>query len=303
MEIKDFRFYFGAASGSSRKALKKMDEPDVMISHHTSNNKPWPCESLFIDSGGFSLMQKKGEHPPTKEYLKYVKQNVPELWAYQDYPCEPQILEEYDRTVSDHIDYTVNKAYENSELAREMEIDSTPVVPIQGWEPNDYLECLDRLKDWGLVETDTYVAIGSVCGRNARDEIATIVEAISEELHPNNKLHAFGVKQDVLKYDKIVGMLDSADSLSYDWDYSMDFPGPRWQQVCYNYMEMKKRIVEGMGISELEPQGDRHSKDKEMFIETLNEQTGYEGESQGRVTKDQISHWAEALMKRHEKVS
>lgn len=299
MEIEDFRFYFGAASGSSRKTLQKMDEPDIMISHHTNNNSPWPCKSLFIDSGGYSLMQKAGEHPPAEEYLSYVKKNVPELWAYQDYPCEPDILKEYNRTVEDHIRLTVDKACENRKLAREMGIESTEVVVLQGWEPTEYIDCLDRLKDHGLVDDETYIGIGSVCGRNARDDIAKIVKTVNNELSPTNKIHAFGVKQDVLRYSEIVEMLDSADSLSYDWDYTMKFPGPRWHQVCYNYMLMKERLADNMCVDTIESDGDRYTTNKKLYIEQLNKVTGYNGNSSSNITKSQISHWAEYFMRHY----
>lgn len=302
MQLEDFTFYFGAASGSSRKTLKLMNEPDVMISHHTKNNSPWPCNSLFIDSGGYSLMQKTGKHPPVNKYLTYVKNNSPELWAYQDYPCEPDILEDYNRTVEDHIEYTVERAHENRKVASEMEIGATPVVVLQGWKPNDYLHCLDLLKDRGLVKNDTYVGVGSVCGRNAQEDIKQIIEAISDELHDKNKIHAFGVKQDVLKYGELVNVLDSADSLSYDWDYSASFPGPRWHQVCYNYMEMKKRIARSMGIIETNTGKDRYTDNKEMYIETLNNICEFEDNSNGSITKAQLRQWASCLIKRHESI-
>ena len=50
-------FYYGAASGSSRIALQKMEEENVMISYGTKNNSVWGgIENLFIDSGGYRFI-------------------------------------------------------------------------------------------------------------------------------------------------------------------------------------------------------------------------------------------------------
>ena len=65
MKIGDFTFYFGASSGSSRKALQQLQEPHLMLNYATQNNQPWDVEELFTDSGGYSFMKGKGEYKTT----------------------------------------------------------------------------------------------------------------------------------------------------------------------------------------------------------------------------------------------
>lgn len=238
-EINDFTFYFGAASGSARKVLRQMEEPDVMISYTTQNNQPWDCESLFIDSGGYSLMKHIGKHDHADDYLDYVERSGAEYFALQDYPCEPDILEKYDRSVQTHQYMSLEAGCHTLVRAQERGIDAKPVAVLQGWDLEDYYNCL-RIYDRGGLMTD-YVGIGSVCRRNAAADIREIIVAMRQCL-PRQKLHAFGVKKDVLGYRDVRQALDSADSLAYDWSYTKDVPGPRWHQVTHNYLEFKRSL-------------------------------------------------------------
>jgi hypothetical protein len=235
----DFRFFFGVAGGSAKKALRHLEEPDIMLSYATANNTPVDCENLFIDSGGYSLMIEKGEHEPPAEYLDYLETADPEYFALQDYPCEPEIMDEYDRSVQQHQELTREYHAEGLAKARDRGLDGEPIAVLQGWERDDYIRCIERFEDAGLL-TD-YLGIGSVCRRNAGDEITQIVTAIREQL-PNRKLHAFGVKTSVLKNRRALNALDSADSLAYDYSYEQTVPGPRWHQVAHNYLSFKERI-------------------------------------------------------------
>lgn len=212
--MESFDFYYGAASGSERKALRQLEEPNVMINYATVNNTPWSeIENLFIDSGGYSFMLGKGEYGTSnKEYLNFIEQHQPELFALRDYPCEPEVLEEHNRTVDDHLKATTEKHKELLNLMSSFNIESQPVSVIQGWELNDYLKHLKMMKNEGTL-TD-YVAIGSVCRRNQDQEIREIISEINDRIG-DRKLHAFGVKNNVLRFENIRNNLDSADSLAY----------------------------------------------------------------------------------------
>lgn len=246
----DFTFFFGAASGSARKALQRLEEPNVMLSYATENNQPWDCETLFIDSGGYSLMIQTGEHDPADDYLDYIESVEPEYFALQDFPCEPDVLEKYGRSVMDHREFSVEAQAQCLAWAEDRGIESEPVAVLQGWELDDYLHCIDRFEQEGVL-TD-YVGIGSVCRRHAEDDIKDIVQAIHARI-PNRRLHAFGVKKSVLEIPGVVDALASADSLAYDWSYAKDIPGPRWHQVAHNYLEFKKSIVEAVEGEQVEP--------------------------------------------------
>lgn len=252
MEGEDFRFYFGAASGSARKALQQMEEPHVMLSYATQNNQRWPgIDALFVDSGGYSLMLDTGTHDSAAKYLDYVESVRPAYFALQDFPCEPEILDEYGRSVFKQQELSVEYSASVLAMARDRGITerSEPVAVLQGWEPEDYARSIERYRDEGLL-TD-YVGIGSVCRRNADADIAEIVRVVRSRL-PNRKIHAFGVKRDVLSRPAVLRMLDSADSLAYDWSYERTLSGPWWHQVALNYLQFKERLYDVVGGSDRE---------------------------------------------------
>ena len=240
-----FTFYFGAASGSARKALQMMNEPNVMISHATANNTPWyGIESLFIDSGGYSLMQSNdGEHGPIGPYVDYLRRHEPELYALRDYPCEPDLLDDLGRTVEDHQQRTTEEAIRTLESVGD--IDSQPVTVIQGWTADDYLSHIDTLEDHGI-PLDT-VGIGSVCRRNAEGDIRSVIAAVRDRL-PDAQIHAFGVKTSLFTaFPETVNMLDSADSLAYEYRTpQMNPDGKTWKDACVAYWKMNRSINEAV---------------------------------------------------------
>ena len=242
----DFTFFYGAASGSSRKALRQLEEPNIMINYATHNNSVWEgIENLFIDSGGYSFMKGKGEYSTSdKEYLQYVENNKPDFFALRDYPCETEVLEEHDTTVRKHQEKTTERHRNLLELLEIFDIDAQPVSVIQGWKLEDYLRHINQMKQKGVL-TD-YVAIGSVCRRNKDEEIREIVNAVSSRIG-DRKLHAFGVKSNLLRFEDMRKNLDSADSNAFDMssryaDYKVN-PGTRgFQDLALHYLQFKKKI-------------------------------------------------------------
>lgn len=246
-----FTFYFGAASGSSRKALRKLDEPNVMLNYATKNNTPWEgIDRLFIDSGGYSFMKGMGEFETTnKEYLRFISEHKPELWALRDYPCEPDVLEEHDRTVENHQRMTTDRHRELLNLYEDpnYSVPGQPVAVLQGWRVDNYLRHLDQMKDAGTLTQ--YVGIGSVCRRNRESEIREIVLRVSEALPAwVDRLHAFGVKGSVLKFPDVRAALSSADSQSYEmqaqWGtlHDLDAGSKTWRDSALEYLRQKRRV-------------------------------------------------------------
>lgn len=241
------KFYYGAASGSSRKALRQMEEPNVMINYATQNNKPWEgIENLFVDSGGYSFILGKGEYTTTnKEYLEYVEKHQPELFALRDYPCEPDVLEEHDRTVEEHQEMTIEKHKELRELMKEFDIESKPLSVIQGWELEDYLNHIKRMKEEDLITE--HIGIGSVCRRGQDEEIRRIILEVNKALPDYCKIHAFGVKSNILRFAEVCEVLHSADSQAFDMasrydDESVDETDNGFRNVTFHYLKFKKEI-------------------------------------------------------------
>lgn len=218
-----------------------------MISYGTKNNSVWGgIENLFIDSGGYSFIASKKDYTTTdREYLEYIEDNNPDLFALRDYPCEPDVLKQYNRTVDDHIEFTIEKHRSLLELLDEFNISAKPVCIVQGWNLSDYKRCLDRLREEDLL-TD-YVGIGSVCRRNEDKRIKNIITAIRKELPSKKKLHAFGVKHNLLIFDNVVEALDSCDSLAYE--YKTQYMGyisgtltKSFRDSTLSYLKFKRKI-------------------------------------------------------------
>lgn len=258
-----FEFYFGASSGSSRKALRKLEEPNVMLNYATKNNEPWSgIDRLFIDSGGYSFMKGKGEYTTSDaEYLDFIEEHNPELFALRDYPCEPDVLAEHGRNVRGHQRMTTERHVSLLNALEDRDIDGQPITVIQGWHVNDYLRHIDQLRQRDAVTE--YVGIGSVCRRNQESEIRQIVLNIADELSDGTDIHAFGVKGAVLEYPDIRETLSSADSQSYEfrkqWSVLHDLgPGKTgWKDSALHYLQQRqqiRRLLAGEDDSETEQQ-------------------------------------------------
>jgi len=138
------------------KALRHMRERDVLLSYATDTD-PWDeITDLFIDSGGYSLMLETGEHDSVNDYLDYVEAVDANIAAMQDYPCEPGILNEYDRTVADHQAMTVDRARANLNEMRVRGLNTEPMAVLQGWEPDDYLNCIDMFREAGVLTDSVF---------------------------------------------------------------------------------------------------------------------------------------------------
>lgn len=241
-DVGGVRMYFGTGSGSARKALWKMEEPHIMISAQTKMN-PWEgIDDLFVDSGGYSLMIERGEHPPAETYLDTVESYGATRFAVQDYPCEPDILETYGRTVKEHQRYTTERTRECIDLANRRDMDATPVAVVQGWEVEDYVRHVTELEDRNLLTE--HVGIGSVCRRGQSQEIQNIIERVHEAAPDGTKLHAFGVKNDILSDSDTREYLHSADTTAWyfrNYD-SMTQVNETWQDMVSLFLEYRSRL-------------------------------------------------------------
>lgn len=236
-------FFYGAASGGARKALQLLQEPNVMISYATKNNTPWyGIDRLFVDCGGYSFMMGKGEYGPIGEYVDYLRRWQPELYALRDYPCEPDVLDKHGRTVEQHQQMTIDAHIETLEAVGDL--DGKPVTVIQGWNPEDYLRHIDMAREAGLPLD--YVAIGSVCRRNAETAIERVCMAVRDEL-PDAHLHAFGVKTSIFDKTMCKSILDSADSLAYSYASEKRHGKGDWKHQALEYLRMKHRIEASEG--------------------------------------------------------
>jgi hypothetical protein len=250
--------YYGAASGQQRAALRRLEPEGVMISHATENNDPLPGDhDTFVDCGGYHhMMSGAGEYEDSAdEYLRYLLKHRPHLYALRDFPCEPDLLDELGRSVYDQQERSLDAHIELWNKVSGHTLADSAVAVLQGWTKSDYLRHLDQLRDHGCL-TD-YVAIGSVCRRGYDEEIADISLAIREALPPGTKLHAFGVKGSVLRFEEVVKALDSVDSAAYDYRVSRGFGGREdgesftWRDCARAYLNWRHDLLSNIGTESL----------------------------------------------------
>jgi len=225
-EITDLEMYYGAASGQQRAALRRLDVSLIMTSYASENNHSLGHDhKWFLDSGGYHHMATGSgsyENADAK-YLDFIETHAPDVWALRDYPCEPDLLNALDRTVTTHQKLTLNNHLELMNLSENRDLPGRKVPVLQGWTVNEYLEFYDRLKDQGAM-TD-YVGIGSICRRGQDREIAEIILSVADELPAGTDIHAFGIKGNVLRFREVVNALTSADSGAYDFATSRGYDG------------------------------------------------------------------------------
>lgn len=243
-EIGGVRVHFGHSNYYARRALEKMEEQHGMLSAEAANAATWDgCDDLFVDSGGFQLMLDEGEHPPLSEYLQNVRKWDGDRFACQDYPCEPKILSRYGRSVREHQSQTTEAAAQAKAAYEDGLVDAEPVTVIQGWEKEEYLRHVDELREQGCLTP--LIGIGSVCRRNAEEEIRDIIMSIRSALGPKHTLHAFGVKYTILRDPKVRRALESVDTTA--WYYrnfdSATAVDQTWQEMVHLYLEYRRKMA------------------------------------------------------------
>jgi len=234
-------FFLSPASGTQIKVVSELRYPYILINFMTKNSKYVPsAEILFVDSGGFpSSFLYNGYNRTDLEYLHFVRKTKANLFALRDYPCEPQILQKYNVTAKDQIHRTLEHHIKLLELSERLEVKAKPIPVIQGWELEDYYYCIDLFREHGLI-TD-YMAIGSLCRRNATKQIQQIIIKVRQELPAWVKLHAFGVKLSALKNIVVWRALHSCDSSAWDfWARFEKRPLDTFEkslETCRKYLE------------------------------------------------------------------
>jgi hypothetical protein len=199
-----------------------------------------------LDSGGFSELSLYGKWRTTPEqYVADVERYAYEIgmmqWAApMDWMCEPHMLAKTGKSLRYHQFLTV----ENYLLLKELG-DDLPFIPVlQGWQHEDYWDCIEMYDDAGVnLYDEPIVGIGSVCRRQSTKEIREIITDLASA---GLRLHGFGVKQSGIQgYGDV---LTSADSLA--WSYAASKRGPLPECThqrcnnCYRFaMEWRDHVL------------------------------------------------------------
>lgn len=210
------KFYLGV---HETVFMERTDVP-LFISYHRLRRNPnldrQPRCEWSLDSGGFTEIAKHGKWTITAEdYIqdvgRYTDWGGLDWAAPQDWMVEPHMVEKTGLSVAEHQRRTVD----NFLLLRD-EAPDLPFIPVlQGWTMRDYVTCLKLYAEAGVDLTkEATVGIGSVCRRQATDEIEAIVKQLYDRgLH---NIHGFGVKTNGLA--RYGAYLKSSDSMA--WSYA-----------------------------------------------------------------------------------
>lgn len=178
-------------------------------------NLPRAAAPWALDSGAFTEIRDRGGWTITAaQYAAEVERYSSEignmLWAaIQDWMCEPFMLARTGKTILQHQELTMRSYLDLASLSPS--IPWTPVI--QGYSIDDYLRHVDMYANHGVdLAKLPIVGLGSVCKRQATDEVSGIVRALSAL---GISLHGFGVKTQGLA--KVSGVLRSADSLAWSF--------------------------------------------------------------------------------------
>jgi len=208
-----FIFYLGAHEPSWLRHIELVGIPLFVSTRRLGRLKNMiPATTRWaLDSGGFTELTMHGKWTVTpQEYITQVRRYHDEIgmmdWAApQDWMCEPHMLERTGLTVEKHQENTISNYLDLKTLAPEL-----PFIPVlQGWTRDDYLRHVQMYMEHDIdLEAENLIGLGSVCRRQASDEVATIATS----LHPL-RLHGFGAKKAaIVQYGSV---LASADSMAW----------------------------------------------------------------------------------------
>lgn len=203
---------------------------------YPSFNRP---KELFLDSGAFSLINKYGDYPyDYRRYIAFAKRLKPDYIAIMDYPCEPN--SKIDLPIKERIDKTIENAIKLMDLAPNLNW----VMVIQGWDVNNYLYCLDKIKEHGLLTPLT--AIGSVCVRKKLKEVRDIIVTIRRETPKRIKLHCFGLNLRFVRDYTIFNSIYSFDS--HAWCIYKGFPKTMQEKLpkLNDWLKIMNDVIKNM---------------------------------------------------------
>jgi hypothetical protein len=217
----------------------------------------WPRQtgSKWLDSGGFTLLNRFGDYPFTMmQYINFVCWMRPQYFASMDYPCEPNISRSLSlMSNQERIEKTVDNALFMSDWE---DYTMSKLVPvIQGYTLDEYLTCIALYRQRGLIRD--YMAVGSMCRRISNVELHNLIPIIYEAATAAGckRLHYFGLKlsRDLIDLAPYIYSRDSAVALdAYDPELRRERGGRRWPRGPAEkkaaFLSFLHR-VDGLGLS------------------------------------------------------
>jgi hypothetical protein len=204
-----------------------------------------------LDSGGFSELRLRGRWvTDISEYIEATHRYVETVgrmeWAASmDWMCDPETLTRTGLTIKEHQRRTVSNF-----IALRSHAPDLPYAPVlQGWTRADYDRCAALYEIEGIDLTqEPRVGVGSICSRQATDEISEIMWSLAAK---GLRLHAFGAKNGGLA--RFAGTLVSADSMAWSYQARNDLPLPscrhRRCSNCIRYaVQWRDRLLRQVSV-------------------------------------------------------
>jgi hypothetical protein len=209
----------------------------------------WPAHNgpEAIDSGGFTEISKHGKWRTSPEQyaaelMKWTDtRGAPEWAAPQDWMCEPDMLAKTGKTIEEHQALSVASVLRLRELAS-----GVHVIPVlQGWDVDDYVDCVDLYESAGFdLRSEPVVGVGTVCRRQDTSEGNHIIRTLAGM---GLRLHGFGYKTTGLL--AVQEHMHSADSMAWSLNARKNAPLPECSHAnccnCWRYaMRWRSRLLQ-----------------------------------------------------------
>jgi hypothetical protein len=170
---------------------------------------------VALDSAGFVAASRYRGFPWSTHYYLNLAAAAPWLWwAAQDWCVEPEVAGDED-TVLDRISGTVRLNMICLRGGERRGIADRFVPVLQGWHPDHYLRCLERMP-WVL--DSPLVGIGSMCRRHVHGEhgVLHVLERLDRAFGSSTaRWHLFGLKSQAIAFAAQHPRVASTDSQAY----------------------------------------------------------------------------------------
>ena len=170
---------------------------------------------VALDSAGFVAAHRYRAFPwETNDYLDLAGSAPWIWWASQDWCVEQEIARDED-AVLDRISGTVRLNMQCLNGAQRCGIAHNFVPVIQGWCPEHYLRCVDRMP---FVLDCPLIGVGSMCRRHlgGPNGILHVLEALESAFAgTGTRFHLFGLKSQGIQHAAMNPRVASSDSQAY----------------------------------------------------------------------------------------
>jgi hypothetical protein len=171
--------------------------------------------AVALDSAGFTAARRYRGFPwAADDYLDLAAAAPWLWWAAMDWCVEPEIAHDNDQ-VLDRISGTARLNMLCLRGGERRAIADRFVPVLQGWHPQHYLRCLDRMP-WAA--DFPLVGVGSTCRRhlNGGHGIMHVLDVLDRGLGTSScRLHLFGLKSQAIAIASQHPRVTSADSQAY----------------------------------------------------------------------------------------